>query len=85
MTETVAANEAERLHWDDLQDRVARELERQRDTWGEQDHDPDHWFLIVAEELGEAAKALCEGDRLATRREIVQTIACLAQLYDALT
>lgn len=79
------ALETSRVGWRDIAAEVRDELGRQRDEWGEQRHDPAVWYLIVGEEMGEVAKALVETRPGAeARREIVQAIACLAQLYAAL-
>jgi hypothetical protein len=39
---------------------IFAERERQHAKWGQQDHDIANWFLILAEEVGEAAKDACE-------------------------
>ena len=39
---------------------VSNERARQEAKWGEQNHTPADWFLILMEEVGEAAKAATE-------------------------
>lgn len=43
--------------------------------WGEQNHNHDHWFTILGEEVGEACEASLEGDDYSYRREMVQVAA----------
>ena len=81
---TVTASEAGRLRWDSLYERVSQELERQRLKWGQQNHWADHWYLIVSEEFGEIAQALTERNADQAQTEIVETIACLVQLWAAI-
>ena len=54
---------------------VAAERHRQDEKWGEQNHDAGKWMLILAEEVGEAAKAALEGDVAQERAEYVQVAA----------
>lgn len=42
---------------------VERERAHQRQTWGKQDHDPLFWLSLIAEELGEANRAIQENLR----------------------
>jgi ketopantoate reductase len=39
---------------------VAKELDRQEVKWGVQNHTPEHWFMILGEEVGEACTAALE-------------------------
>ena len=39
---------------------VAQERERQHAKWGEQNHDPAVWLMVLAEEVGEANQAAFE-------------------------
>ena len=49
--------------------------------FGQQDHADEKWIAILAEEVGEAAKDVLEGNGDGLRRELVQTAAvCLAWL-----
>ena len=43
-----------------LLDNVAAERLRQEKKWGAQTHDPSWWLTILAEEFGEAARAVLE-------------------------
>ena len=49
---------------------------KQDEKWGVEDHLPDKWIAILAEELGEAAKAGLEAypvtDRLVSRRQAMK-------------
>lgn len=69
--------------------KVEEELTRQQEIWGEQNHSTLEWLAIVLEEFGEAAKELVNDyfesqETLdAAQKEIIETIACLAQLYRA--
>lgn len=57
--------------------RVMEERARQDAKWGEQNHDPGKWSLILAEELGEVSKSALEGDRANYLIELVQAAAVL--------
>lgn len=46
-----------RLTTQQVLDMVAAERQRQERKWGVQDHGPDTWISILAEEVGECAKA----------------------------
>ena len=39
---------------------VRRERERQDGTWGEQNHSPEVWLMILSEEIGEASREMLE-------------------------
>ncbi len=54
---------------------VAGERARQDAKWGEQNHQPEKWMCILTEEVGEAAKAILEGDTANYREELVQIAA----------
>ena len=54
---------------------VMLERARQDQKWGEQNHDDLYWLGIIMEELGEAAKAIIEGDHARIHKELVQTTA----------
>lgn len=41
---------------------VLEERDKQDAKWGQQDHVPLKWMMILQEELGEAAKAILEAD-----------------------
>lgn len=63
---------------------VLAERRRQHARWGEQNHPPGKWSLILAEELGEAAKAAVEGEWGAYRTEMVQAVAVAVQMLESL-
>lgn len=61
------------------------EMERMRQDakWGEQNHHPDHWRVILGEELGEMDKENLErnGDRY--REELVQVAAVAVAMLES--
>ena len=54
---------------------VCLERVRQDDKWGEQVHGPDKWQTILAEEVGEVAKASLERKWEEYRKELIQVAA----------
>lgn len=58
-------------------ERIQTERRRQDAKWGQQNHDPGKWSLILSEELGEVAKSALEGDRSNYLTELVQAAAVL--------
>jgi NTP pyrophosphatase (non-canonical NTP hydrolase) len=63
---------------------VLAERKRQDEKWGRQDHGPDMWLPILAEELGEVAKAILEGDPGDYRKELIQIAAVAIAALEAL-
>lgn len=73
---------------------VAQERSRQDALWGEQNHDPQDYFAILAEEVGEVAKEVVEWrfsapdrrlDRLVLlRAELVQVAAVAVAMVEAI-
>ncbi len=64
---------------------IVAERQRQIAKWGKQVHANGSWLLILTEELGEASKALLEGDRLSGAEELIQAAAVIvAWLEDML-
>lgn len=61
--------------FDDIAEDIRAERARQLDLWGPQSHGPDRWCVILAEEFGEAARAVYESDPEALREELVQVAA----------
>jgi len=56
--------------------RIQDERRQQVLKWGEQNHALDRWMTILLEEIGEAAKAINEGDTVAAiTAELVQVAA----------
>ena len=63
-----------------IQDAVLAERARQDKLWGPVEaltHSPDKWNSLVVEEVGEAAKALNEGDPAQMMAELVQAVATI--------
>lgn len=56
---------------------IAAERQRQDAKWGEQNHQPGQWMLILNEELGEVAKSILENDRANYLVELTQAAAVL--------
>lgn len=54
---------------------VHEERVHQDKKWGVQEHEPERWFTILLEELGEAAKARLEMDSTGYRAEMVSVAA----------
>ena len=60
---------------------VLQERTKQDAKWGQQDHDDFKWLSILAEEFGEIARGLNDGDQENAQEEIIQTAAvCVAWL-----
>ncbi len=88
--QTFTKSSSERVSFlpDEVAAAIDDELTRQFDKWGPQEHDPYKWMTIIQEELGEVAQAILEDDLdkerdlwYLVREEVIQTIACLVQLY----
>ena len=56
---------------------IDEERTRQLLKWGQQRHLDSDWYIITAEEFGEIAKAILQGELKNIQIEIIQTIACL--------
>jgi len=41
-------------------DEIQKERDRQDQKWGEQNHHPIEWLIILGEEFGEACRGGCE-------------------------
>ena len=54
---------------------VKDERQRQEQKWGEQNHEPLIWMAILAEEFGEACKAVLEGDDEGYTVELIHVAA----------
>ena len=63
---------------------IERERERQETKWGEQNHLPEWWQIILLEEIGEAAKALLEGNGEIYRAEMIQATAVAIAAIESL-
>jgi NTP pyrophosphatase (non-canonical NTP hydrolase) len=60
---------------------VSKEIHRQQEKWGIQNHDPMTWLAILTEEVGEVAKAVLEGNSDEYRKELIQVAAvCISAL-----
>lgn len=65
-------------------DEVFSEMTRQVDKFGLQLHDPATWLSIETEELGEAAKALNDGDYKNFKTEVLQVAAVAVSILVSL-
>lgn len=59
----------------EMEQHVSQQIEKQNKKWGWQDHDPVVWLAIMAEEFGEVAKAVIEGNHEECWRELSQLLA----------
>lgn len=60
---------------------IQEERERQETKWGEQNHQPDKWLVILGEEYGEACKEALEA---ATAKEYSKGLFHLQSYRDEL-
>lgn len=70
-----------RVHLE-LRARAAEEFGRQDRKWGLQDHKLGDWWLILSEELGEAAQAIVQGNSLQALQELAQVSALVVRVYE---
>ncbi len=74
---------------------ILNERQAQLRKWGQQNHEPSRWLAILAEEFGEAAKAVVEagatGNRIELenwlqemRAELIQTAAVATAFVESL-
>lgn len=62
---------------------VSLERDRQEAKWGNQHHEPERWLAILAEEFGEVAKDVVEGNDRNLYIELMQVAAvCVAWMED---
>ena len=63
---------------------VTREIVRQDEKWGIQDHSLGDWRLIAGEEDGEADTAILQGRFADAEHEIIQAIAVRIRMIEKL-
>ena len=70
---------------------ILRERQRQDDKWGEPNHTPDRWLVILMEEVGEASNAVLNAhycsalsDLREYRREMIQVAAVAVAAIESL-
>ena len=71
---------------EDIFEEIEQERYLQDKKWGEQNHPPDYWMVILMEELGEACKEIC-GKSInlqAYREEMVQVAAVAVAALECL-
>ena len=62
---------------EELRKRVAQERYYQDDKWGKQNHSPEKWIVILAEEFGEVAQAVNLGNNTRVTTELIQITAVI--------
>jgi len=62
---------------------VKEERWNQNARWGEQNHGPFAWLVILMEEVGEASAAALEGDGQQFRKELVQAAAVVVAIIES--
>lgn len=77
------------IHAQSAIDSVLEERKRQNRKWGQQDHDPMVWSVILTEECGEFAQAALQGKfgglkASGLRNEAVQCAAVSLQIVECL-
>jgi NTP pyrophosphatase (non-canonical NTP hydrolase) len=63
---------------------VAEERARQDGKWGQQNHVPAIWIVILGEEFGELCQASLESDHVAMRTEALQVAAVAVAFVERL-
>lgn len=63
---------------------VAVERARQDVKWGEQNHAPQKWLVILGEEFGESCRGSCERDLAQYRKELIQVAAVAVAAVESL-
>jgi len=66
-------------------EKILLERTRQDKKWGEQNHQPEKWLVILQEEVGEAAKATLEGSALQYHDELVHVAAVAVAALESLS
>ncbi len=65
----------------DVYEEIDKQLAKQRAKWGEQNHLPYTWIVILGEEFGEVCQAALKGDSENYREELIHVLAvAVAQL-----
>jgi len=62
---------------------VAQERARQDAKWGEQNHNPAFWAVILGEEYGEVCRAIYENDPTQYVAELIQVAAVCVAMVEA--
>lgn len=68
---------------------VLDERMRQDQKWGQQNHSPEGWMIILVEEIGEASKSICDfyfkkKPYEDIRKELVQSAAVCVAFIESL-
>ena len=63
---------------------VLMERDRQMKKWGLQTHPPGTWFMILIEEIGEAAKDFLHRDLVGAREELIQALTVNLQWLEVI-
>jgi len=68
---------------DDFESRIRDERIRQDIKWGEQNHRPDYWLVILGEEFGELCNAVLEDrPRTVLHIELTHIAAVCKAIYE---
>lgn len=63
---------------------VHNERDRQDEKFGDQiTNTPHEWLVILVEEVGEVARALCDGDIASYRKEIIEVAAVAVSMAES--
>jgi len=63
---------------------IDAERTRQELKWGEQNHSPDRWLVILGEEFGECCKDSFEGRYSLLRTELIHVAAVAIAVIESL-
>jgi len=73
-----------------IYEEIQKERDRQDQKWGEQNHHPKMWLIILGEEYGEACKHCLEAEQnndvyySQYREELIQTAAVAVAAIESL-
>jgi len=62
---------------------IAIERTKQETKWGQQDHSPERWMVVLGEEYGESCEAVLKMDWNNYRHELVQVAAVAIAAIEA--
>lgn len=67
----------------EFEELVNQERKAQDAKWGEQNHQPPFWYVILGEEVGEIAEAILEWGKKDLETEIIQAAAVLKAMWES--
>ncbi len=65
-------------------DDIQAERDHQEKKWGEQNHHPNKWLVILGEEYGEACSAALQESELGYRTELIHVAAVAIAAIESL-